>query len=38
MEEFIGGSAIKAIGIHDGTMWAATKVEDEVIDTLEVWF
>ena len=32
--EFMGCSAIKSIGIHDGTAREAGKVEDEVLDNL----
>ena len=34
LTEFMGVSAIKAIGIHDRMVWAARQIADEVIDPL----
>ena len=37
LTDVMGGSSVKARGIHDGTVRSAGKLVDEVINTLEHW-
>ena len=37
LAEFVGCSAIQTRGIYDGLMRENGKLDDEVLDTLELW-
>ena len=37
LTKVMGGSYIKSVGIHDGTVWEVSQAAYGVLDTLEGW-